>query len=428
MIRQESERGVRADAAVQPAGDAAQAEEIAARNIRNLVLQTALAGVVNGGIGTFLAVYLTRLGASPLALSLLTALPALLTIAVALPAGAIAARYTQPVRQSTRHFLLIRLCYLLVAAAAFLPAEAAIWTVVVIWTLTAIPGAIANTAWMDVFAEAIPARERARINGLRWGLLGFITACSVALFGQMLDRLPFPLSYQLVFLISFVAGLLNVWFYSRLIVPAQPIRSQGGATVPWRGRILEALCPLREGGPFLRFTIGSSLLRAGMFLAAGLYSIYWVRDLQATDSLIGLRTTAGNAALVVSYPLWGWAATRLGHERALVLATVGLGLYPVMTGLTTAAPWLVPAAILWGLFAGGIDVTLFEGLLHTAPPARRAQYVALNTAVANLIAFVAPIAGAALAGLLGIPVVLFLAGVLHFLAAAAMACYVRRTV
>jgi len=271
-------------------------------------------------------------------------------------------------------------------------------------------------------------RANARINGLRWGLLGFITACSVALFGQMLDRLPFPLSYQLVFLISFVAGLLNVWFYSRLIVPAQPIRSQGGATVPWRGRILEALCPLREGGPFLRFTIGSSLLRAGMFLAAGLYSIYWVRDLQATDSLIGLRTTAGNAALVVSYPLWGWAATRLGHERALVLATVGLGLYPVMTGLTTAAPWLVPAAILWGLFAGGIDVTLFEGLLHTAPPARRAQYVALNTAVANLIAFVAPIAGAALAGLLGIPVVLFLAGVLHFLAAAAMACYVRRTV
>jgi hypothetical protein len=159
MIRQESERGVRADAAVQPAGDAAQAEEIAARNIRNLVLQTALAGVVNGGIGTFLAVYLTRLGASPLALSLLTALPALLTIAVALPAGAIAARYTQPVRQSTRHFLLIRLCYLLVAAAAFLPAEAAIWTVVVIWTLTAIPGAIANTAWMDVFALPRPFRR-----------------------------------------------------------------------------------------------------------------------------------------------------------------------------------------------------------------------------------------------------------------------------
>jgi len=172
MIRQESERGVRADAAVQPAGDAAQAEEIAARNIRNLVLQTALAGVVNGGIGTFLAVYLTRLGASPLALSLLTALPALLTIAVALPAGAIAARYTQPVRQSTRHFLLIRLCYLLVAAAAFLPAEAAIWTVVVIWTLTAIPGAIANTAWMDVFAEAIPARERAH-QRLALGAPGF---------------------------------------------------------------------------------------------------------------------------------------------------------------------------------------------------------------------------------------------------------------
>ncbi|MCL6644459.1 MAG: MFS transporter, partial [Dehalococcoidia bacterium] len=140
-----------------------------------------------------------------------------------------------------------------------------------------------------------------------------------------------------------------------------------------------------------------------------------VRDLQAADGLIGLRTTAGNAALVVGYPLWGWAATRLGHERALALASAGLGLYPIMTGLATSAPWLVPAAVVWGLFAGGIDVTLFEGLLHTAPPARRAHYVALNTAIANLIAFVAPILGAALAGPLGIPAVLFLAGALHFL-------------
>lgn len=415
------------DAAAPRQGGPAIPEEVASRNIRNLVLQTALAGVVNGGIGAFLAVYLTRLGASPLEISLLTSLPALLTIIVALPAGAIAARYSRPVYQSARHFLLIRLCYLLVAAAAFLPATAAIWSVVVIWAFTAIPGAIANTAWVGVFAEAVPARERARLNGLRWGLLGFVTACSVALFGQMLDRLPFPLGYQLVFLASFAAGLLNVWFYSRLIVPDQPVHLHAGPAMPLRARLLQALHPLRDDGAFLRFTVGSSLLRLGIFLAAGLYSIYWVRDLQAADSLIGLRTTAGNAALVVGYPLWGWAATRLGHERALALAAAGLGLYPVITGMVTSAPWLVPAAVLWGLFAGGIDVTLFEGLLHTAPAARRAQYVALNTALANLVAFVAPILGAALAGPLGIQPVLFLAGALHFLAAAAVAYYAVRT-
>lgn len=415
------------DAAAPRQGGAAIPDDIASKNIRNLVLQTALAGVVNGGIGAFLAVYLTRLGASPLQISLLTSLPALLTIIVALPAGAIAARYIRPVQQSARHFLLIRLCYLLVAAAAFLPATAAIWSVVIIWTSTALPGAIANTAWMGVFAEAIPARERARLNGLRWGLLGFVTACSVALFGQMLDRLPFPLGYQLVFLTSFVAGLLNVWFYSRLIVPDQPLHAPAEPTMPLRARLLQALHPLREDGPFLRFIVGSTLLRLGMFLAAGLYSIYWVRDLQAADSLIGLRTTAGNAALVVGYPLWGWVTARLGHERALALAAAGLGLYPMMTSLATLALWLVPAAVLWGLFAGGIDVTLFEGLLHTAPPARRAHYVALNTAIANLVAFVAPILGAALAGPLGIPAVLFLAGALHFLAAAAIAYYTLRT-
>lgn len=394
------------------------------RNIRNLVIQTAFAGAVGGGIGTFLTVFAARLGASTLTVSLLTALPALVTIAAALPAGAIVARQRRLVRDSALAFLAVRLCYLAIVAAAFLPAPWATRGIVAVWAMSAIPAALANTAWYGVFAEAVPARRRAAVNGGRWAILGLVTAGCVAVFGVVLDRFSFPSGYQVVFLVSFVAGVLNVWYYAKLSIPDQEPKPRPAATE----HPLALARSLVKSGPFVRFCLGSTILRIGLFLAVGLYSVFWVRDLGASDAVIGLRTTVGNAALVIGYPLWGWAASKFGHERALVASAAGLGLYPIATGFAPSAVWLLPVALIWGLFAGGIDVTLFEGLLHSSPPEQRAHYVAVNTALANTVALGAPLLGAALAGVATIRPVLVAAGVLHIVAAVVVAALARRAV
>src|SRR4029453_2920500 len=79
-----------------------------------------------------------------------------------------------------------------------------------------------------------------------------------------------------------------------------------------------------------------------------------------------------------------------------------------------------PAALIWGLFASGIDMSLFEGLLEVCPADRRGAVVAVNTFVANLIAFVAPLLGAWLAELFGIRPVLYLAAAFHLAAVGAV--------
>ncbi|MBI2940692.1 MAG: MFS transporter, partial [Chloroflexi bacterium] len=175
----------------------------------------------------------------------------------------------------------------------------------------------------------------------------------------------------------------------------------------------ELLRPLLEGGEFIRFSAVTFVLRLGLYFPAGLYSVFWVRDLQASDAWIGWRTTVGNVALMVGYYFWGRVAARRGHLPVLVLATVGLGAYPLLTSLTTPSllPLLLVAALIWGLFASGIDVSLFEGLLAVTPDDRRPHFVAMNTALANLVAFGAPIVGAAAAQQAGIPPVLFVSSV-----------------
>jgi MFS family permease len=382
------------------------------RNIRVLVLQTACAGVVNGGITTFLPEMLARMGAGAVTVSLLSSGLALTSIAMALPAGPIVDRQRHLVAWSARYFYAIRAIFVLIAIAAWLPPEWAAPVIVVLWASHGIPSAIGNNAWYGVLAESVSPRRRPVVNGARWALLGFVSAVCVALFGGLLDRLPMPTGYQVVFLLSAAVGALGIYYYSKLDIPErEPKVPEGPVTALQRVRNLAA--PLREGGEFLHYTLGTSVLRLGLHLPIGLYSIFWVNELMASDTWIGLRSTVGNVALTGGYYAWGRLAGRLGHRRTLGIAALGLSLYPALTAAAPTVEWLLPAALIWGLFASGIDMSLFEGLLEVCPADRRSEFVAVNTFVANVIAFVAPIVGAWLAGLLDIRSVLWLSAALH---------------
>ena len=57
------------------------------RNFNHLILDIAWFGVLNGSAVAFVAVYATRLGASAFQLGLLNAMPAVVNLLFALPAG-----------------------------------------------------------------------------------------------------------------------------------------------------------------------------------------------------------------------------------------------------------------------------------------------------------------------------------------------------
>ena len=381
------------------------------RNIRRLLMHTGLFGVVNGGAITFLPVLLARLGASALVVSLLTALPALLTILMALPAGVIVRRWRRPAIYSGRCFYIMRLCYLpIIAFFALAPAQAPL-LIVIVWGLSAIPSTLGNAIFYDILAEAISPRRRPVINGIRWAALGLTTAVSVAIFGQLLDVLPWPTNYVVVFVVSFLVGMTTTTIYSRLEVPPRDLPAVLNR-MPLRKQVAEALHPLRADGRFGLLLAVTSVLRLGLFLPSGLYSIFWVRHLQATDAWIGYRSTIENVALTAGYYFWGRVTSRRGYAPVVVAAALGTSICPVLTGLVTRdnRDLLLGVAMLGGFFASGFDVSLFEWLLSVMPAGERPRYVAINTAIANLIAFAGPIIGAAVADRAGIPPVLFAAG------------------
>ena len=170
-----------------------------------------------------------------------------------------------------------------------------------------------------------------------------MTAVCVGLFGRLLDApwLPFPLNYQIVFFLSGGAGMIGLFYFDKIVMPVD-YAPANPPHLPLRRRVAELLSPMLGCPPFINYLLATLLVRVGMAVPTALYSIFWVRNLQASDTIIGLRTTVGLVTTVIGYWWFGRLATRRGHRGLLLASSIGLGLYPVMTALL-AEPVLAAA-------------------------------------------------------------------------------------
>jgi MFS family permease len=239
----------------------------------------------------------------------------------------------------------------------------------------------------------VPPRERPAVNGARWAIVSLVTSVAAALF-----------------ILSFLAGLVSIYYFDRIEAP--PVdRPSIERRVSRPLRYLAALARDSARQPaFAYYLLTTFVYRLGLNLPLALFPLYWVEHVRASNSWIGYSTTAGYGALVVAYFLWGHTARRHGHRRVLLISSVGLSFYPLLTALVRTPEWLIPVAIVYGLFAGGIDISFFEGLLEASPPEQRAGFAAINASFANLAVLIGPVAGTAIAGWLGIRVGFLVAG------------------
>jgi MFS family permease len=380
--------------------------QLTRRNIRLLYFDMSWQGLITAGIGTFIAVFLVRLEASPFVLSLLTAVPALVTIVLSVPLMPLIERRRDLVRVVTVTRIGSRACFLLIALVPFLlTGDQRVLlppVVVALWGLSAVFSSATTPAFTAVLAEVVPPRERPRVNGGRWAAYSLVTAVCVAIMGWMLDLIAFPGNFQLVFAISFFAGFVSLAAFDRIRMPERA----EGAPKQRQVHLLRYFqdlgrTSLREPA-FAAFLLTTFVYRLGLSLPIALYPLYWVNEVGASNAWIGYTTTASYGTLVVFYFLWGRFAPRLGSRRVLLIASIGLAFYPLLTPLVREPLWLIPVAMVNGVFAAGIDISFFEGLLEASPPEHRASFAAVNASVANLAIFVGPILGTALAGWIGL--------------------------
>jgi len=190
-------------------------------NFRKVIIDGIGIGIASAA-APFLPVFLARLGATNFQVGLLTAMPAAAGFLFAILIGAYLQTRKQVVPWFSGARLLVISAYALTGLLPFfLPNDQIVIATLIIWALVTAPQVIVNVCFSVVMNGVAGPKGRYELMSRRWSILGATTAISVALAGQILDRIAPPFNYQVVFLIFSIGGLISYYYSSRIELPYQ---------------------------------------------------------------------------------------------------------------------------------------------------------------------------------------------------------------
>lgn len=387
-----------------PPDPVATPEQIEA-NIRHLVWEVTWFGVLIGTAVNFMQVYVVRLGASSLLVGAITYGPALVSIFWQLPASQLMSHTGRRMRWVLGSGFMQRFVYLLIALLPWVISAGRAELTVLLLVLQAIPVTLAATSFLSMLADAVPADRMSQVVGWRMVGLGVSSTLGTLFAGRFLLWLPFPVNYQWLFIIGYLASMVSIWHIAQMRVADRPTDLGG------RGRWLRQFDQVMRYPRFAYFVLAVGVLQLAIGMSTPLFPLFWVRRLGASDAQISLVVTTASATFVIGSLLMQRTVRKIGRESALAVGALGYALYPLLTSFSPSVWWLVPWAALGGLFNAAISVTLFDNLVAVTPAADRTNYIGVYNVFVNIALFAGPLlAGVLAAGPAGPTVGLRVAG------------------
>jgi MFS family permease len=366
--------------------------DIQERNERYVQIDAIGVGTANAA-APFLPVFLTRLGATAVQVGLLTSMPGFTGLVLALWVG----RFLQRQRNIVPWFSLSRL--MVISAYAFtgivpffVPDNILIYVILFIWAIATLPQTMVAVGFSVVMNAVSGPEGRYELMSRRWSILGITTAITVAIAGQILDRIGFHLNYQVVFIGLSLGGLISYYFSSRIQIPDAdpvPVASKGSI----KSSLREYYHLINQEPAFVSFTLKRFVYLFGITLATPLFPLYFVRQLNASDAWIGLVYTFQTAVLVIGYFFWSRQSRKRGSRFVLLATTFSVALYPGLVALTNNQTLIFIFASVAGIFQAGIDLVFFDELMKTIPPRYSPTFVSLAQSITYLAAIFAPLVG-----------------------------------
>ncbi|MEP7293423.1 MAG: MFS transporter [Chloroflexota bacterium] len=361
-------------------------------NFNHLVGDIAWFGLAMAATTRFLSVYAIRLGATPIDLGWISALPALLVLISASFGAWWGRRYGNLVRSLFLPGLGMRLMFLLPAFAPLLPVQYQPMWLILSVSIPALPQGIAAVSFFVIMRGSVDPDRMTHLLSRRQLAVNVSVAVAVLTFGLWLKGAPFPLNYQVMFLVAFAFSLISLWHCIRIrldapkpVAEAKPV-ARYRATEPWRSP------------GFRRVAFVTALVHMVFFMLVPVIPLLLVKNLGADEgymALFGLLELAGGAAASVIAPR---VTARVGTRAMIALAMVGTAFSAL---LIAAAPnlWfaLIAAVFSGGCWTAAAGVGLFTLFMDNTPASEATTYSTAFHQVIGLAVFVGPMIGSLLA-------------------------------
>lgn len=394
---------------------------------RHLYYDIAWFGVLSGSVVNFLTVYATRLGASGLQVGLIGAMSAVVNLFLAIPAGRwLSRRDTNRAIFWTSVFYRIGFVFFI-----FLPwlfdNNGQVVAIILITFFMAIPLTPLGVGFNALFAEAVPERYRAHVAGTRNIMLAITFILTSLVSGYILDILPFPLGYQIIFGIGAFGAAMSSYhlYFVRPVqeespapqpapepAPAQPAVSPRGIFSILRLDILST--------PFKRVLLALLAFHFAHNLTTPVYPLYNVRVLELNDNHIGISQALYYLTMLIGSTQLRNIVHRIGNKKVTGLGVAGMSFYPLLLAFTTEIWQFYAIALIGGFTWAWTNGAYANYMLERIPPDDRPSHLAWYTIILNFAILAGSLGGSAIAGQIGLASALILFALLRLLAGIAI--------
>jgi MFS family permease len=392
-------------------------------NFLHLYFDIGWFGVVSGSVVNFLNIYATRIGATAFQIGLIGAMSAVVSLFLAIPVG----RWLQTQkthRAVFRSAIYYRLGYI---AFVFLPLlsskEGQIWAIIAITFLMAIPVTTIGVGFNALFAEAVPIEYRAHVAGIRNIMLAITYMITSLMSGYILEKVTFPLGYQIVFGIGLLGAAMSSFhlYFVRPIeefppaLPSKPV----APPVTLRPYARDLATTLRLDiwtTHFRNVLLALFAFHLTQYLAIPLFPLYNVHVLKLTDEHIGIGTALYYLTVLLGSMQLSNIAHRIGNKKLTGWSVASMSLYPLMLAFSTNVWHYYGLSLVGGVTFAMVSGSYANYMLEHIPAHDRPPHLAWYNIILNSAILIGSLIGPLISDVVGLVSALLIFAALRFLA------------
>ena len=383
------------------------------QSLRALTYESVFAAVLYSIIGgALLSNFLLELGAGPVEIGLLAAIPQMVNLLQ--PLGAYLVNRSTSFRW---YFMCIfvpsRLLWLILLPAIWLVTSSRITGYQVVQLTLAILlvaniiEAFGRAPWLGWSAVLVPQRLRGRYFGFRNSILGLTNLVGVPLLGLAVSAWPGGTlqGYGTVLVLGIILGLISVGcqFWMTDINPQLLKVGDSDTSHPQTKGIDFSFL---KDASFLKFVLYLSIWCFAVNISAPFFNLYMLDNLDIDISVVTIYHGLGTGANMLMLLLWGKLADRIGNRPLLLLVGVLVAVTPLLwlfvgSNQISFWIWLPLLHILAGGTWAAIDLCTNNLMMGIAPLRYQSSYFAIAGAIAGITGAMGITAGGFLATLLG---------------------------
>lgn len=334
--------------------------------------------VTQGAGEQYLSAFALLLHATPLHLSILSAIPQLLGAWAQLVSVKVSHWFSSRASQVFWGIIGQSVAWIPILALPLLWPHQGPWlliaAVAVYFTFTH----FTSPVWISLITDLLEPNERGMYFARRARTIAMTSFVALCLAGALLSFFEQQqllwVGFAVMFLIAGLCRSASALLLKKVhnLPPHQPSSNPTGFGVFLRTDMSEN---------FRRFLLFSGLMHAAVLVAGPFFVIYLLQDLHLAHWQYGTWLAAGIIGQFLTLPAWGQFGDRFGNKALLSFTGVLVAFLPMLYLCGTTWPFLVTVNFFGGVVWAGLGLGLNNYVFDAVQPTDRAKAVAVSSIV-----------------------------------------------